>query len=381
MKYDINHMKYKNFLAEQELNNKKAVNRMRSLTEGEEVVAVNEAFDIAEYLNKVLENIQKVWNKIKESVQKFFSGKSNNVIVISDVINKTDAAAAENKDVYIILKENEKSPNFKNIYQLINTPLADFPTDRDKMNRYGTPSSFIGDNYKGFFGTIGDKYLSKFKGNDEGPEKSSSQFAEEKCFTIAKGGEKIGFNSAPDGMASVKECLDYLQNYSSTIATLQKDIDKINAVTKQITDKINSARASENVSAKVVQNVNSSFSYNSSYGSLLFEAPDNPAVVKSSDSPLKPEKSAAPNANKSSGGDEESGNKVKYSYSDALEDMCKVYMKASAEILSIKFSKVYKAMFYSIKYCKKYRNEVAGNKSGNEKEKEQIDTNKIKKVK
>lgn len=369
MKYDIDHMKYKNFLAEQELNNKKSVNRMRSLTEGEKAVAVNEAFDVAAYLNKVVENVQKVWDKIKESSKKFISDKANDII--SGIIDETNKDATGNKRLYITLKENEKSPNFKNLYQLVNTPLAEFPTDKDKMAKYSSPSIFIGDNYKELFSA-----------NNGGSEKSSSQFAEELCFTVAKGGEKIGFNKAPDGMASVKDCLDYLQNYSSTIATLQKDIDKINTNTKQITDKINAARASENASSKAVQNVNGSFTYNSSYGSLLFEAPNkNPAVVKSSDSPLKPEKSAAPNADKSSGGDKESGNKVKYSYSDALEDMCKIYMKASAEILSIKFSKVYKAMFYSIKYCKKYRNMVAGNKSGNEKEKEQIDTNKIKKVK
>ena len=416
MTCDLNHLEYANYLAEKELLNKSSVRNITSLTESAdgEQIALQEMADIRVYLQKIVANIQNVWNKFKNSVAKL---EANSVLKDYKTILGGNPVGED-----IEIDEGVEIPNLAELNKLVNLqPVAFYAS-----NEYGDINDFFKKNYNDFFNNLGDTV-------------TPMDAANEKCFTVAKGGETIGFNKSSDSkFPTIAACYGYLNNYQNNVANvIQKDINNINNATKMISGAMDVAKkqsetrkkiykAGKDAAEKTVSNPNNyqpsqpnaaaqtgaptggnngtnnggnngaknessdvSFGYNSSYGVLmeLF------GRGKKSKPTSAPKKSAVKNntttnnaTNNSNNNQQNTNNTQNGTQKKSLEQQKQEYeddqkstdpttfvrnnsinfMKGLTKVLSVKFAESNKARATCLKFCVQYAKQVAEENKDND---------------
>ena len=415
MTCDLNHLEYANYLAERELLNKSSVRNITSLTESAdgEQIALQEAADIRVYLQKIVANIQNVWNKFKNSVAKL---EANSALKDYKTILSGNPVGED-----ITIDEGVEIPNLAELNKLVNLqPVAFYAS-----NEYGDVNDFFKKNYNDFFNNLGDTI-------------TPMDAANEKCFTVAKGEETIGFNKSSDSkFPTIAACYGYLNNYQNNVANvIQKDINNINNATKIISGAMDVAKKQsetrkqiykneKDVAKKIVSNPknyqpnaaaqtgaptggnnganngnngaaksessNISFGYNSSYGVLmeLF------GHGKKSKPTSAPKKSAVKNNttnNTTNSNNQQNANNTQNDTQDKSLEQKKQdfadfdyesdqkstdpvtfvrnnsinFMKGLTKVLSIKFAESNKARASCLKFCVQYAKQVAEENKDND---------------
>ena len=409
MTCDLNHLEYANYLAERELLNKSSVRNITSLTESAdgEQIALQEAADIRVYLQKIVANIQNVWNKFKNSVAKL---EANSALKDYKTILSGNPVGED-----ITIDEGVEIPNLAELNKLVNLqPVAFYAS-----NEYGDVNDFFKKNYNDFFNNLGDTI-------------TPMDAANEKCFTVAKGEETIGFNKSSDSkFPTIAACYGYLNNYQNNVANvIQKDINNINNATKMISGAMNVAKkqsetrkkiykSGKAAAEKMVSNPNNyqptqpsvaaqtgaptggnnganngaaknessniSFDYNSSY-SVLMELFGHGKKSKPTSAPKKSavKNNTTNNATNSNNNQQNTNNTQNDTQKKSLEQQKQDYeddqksadpttfvrnnsinfMKGLTKVLSIKFAESNKARASCLKFCVQYAKQVAEENKG-----------------
>lgn len=388
MTCDLNHLEYANYLAERELLNKSSVRNITSLTESAdgEQIALQEAVDIQVYLQKIVANIQNVWNKFKNSVVKL---EANGALKDYKTILSGNPVGDD-----ITIEENAQIPNLEELNKLITLAPVAFYANKD----YNSIDDFLRDGYNGYFNKLGD--LS-----------NPMDIANEKCFTVAKGQETIGYDHSNDSkFPTIAACYGYLNNYQKNVADIiQKDINNINNSTRVIANAVKTAKnvaknqqTQQNNNQQQAQSqqqtqaaaqtgapanngqqqtANASFEYNSSYGVLLTERPHPIQAIKnkfgnSKSSTSAPKQSAVKNNTSNDSTQKKTVskediknaiqnkvNQAKQNYENKqqqedpqkkLRENTVIFMKGLTKVLSIKFAESNKARASCLKFCVQY---------------------------
>lgn len=389
MTCDLNHLEYANYLAEKELLNKSSVRNITSLTESAdgEQIALQEMADIRVYLQKIVANIQNVWNKFKNSVAKL---EANSALKDYKTILGGNPVGED-----IEIDEGVEIPNLAELNKLVNLqPVAFYAS-----NEYGDVNDFFKKNYNDFFNNLGDTV-------------TPMDAANEKCFTVAKDGDTIGFNKSSDSkFPTIAACYGYLNNYQNNVANvIQKDINNINNATKMISGAMDVAKKQSETRKKIYksgkaaaekivsdpnnyqpsqpssaaqtgaptgaknESSNISFGYNSSY-SVLMELFGH---GKNSKPTSAPKKSAVKNNttnNTQNDTQKKSLEQQKQEYEDDQKSTDPTtfvrnnsinFMKGLTKVLSVKFAESNKARAACLKFCVQYAKQVADENKDND---------------
>lgn len=382
MTCDLNHLEYANYLAEKELLNKSSVRNITSLTESAdgEQIALQEAVDIQVYLQKIVANIQNVWNKFKNSVAKL---EANSSLKDYKTILSGNPVGED-----ITIEENTLIPNLEELNKLVTLAPVVFKANEN----YNSLDDFLRDSYNGYF----------YKLNDLS---NPMDVANAKCFTEAKGEETIGFNKSSDSrFPTIAACYGYLSNYQQNVSeVIQKDINNINNSTKAIANAVKNAKnaaknnnqqqqqtqaaaqtgAPATNNSSQAQQSEASFNYNSSYDVLLTEVPQalkHPvqsiksfaANRKANKSTSAPEKSAVKDDtqkqdntnNQKNNNDQNQNNSTQEDPQKQLRKNTVIFMKGLTKVLSIKFAESNKARASCLKFCVQYAKQVAEENKG-----------------
>lgn len=388
MTCDLNHLEYANYLAERELLNKSSVRNITSLTESAdgEQIALQEAVDIQVYLQKIVANIQNVWNKFKNSVAKL---EANGALKDYKTILSGNPVGED-----ITIEENAQIPNLEELNKLVTLAPVVFNANND----YNSLDDFLRESYNGYFNKLND--LS-----------NPMDIANAKCFTEAKGQETIGYDHSSDSkFPTIAACYGYLSNYQQNVSeVIQKDINNINNATKTIANAVKNAKnaakpqnsqqqtqAAAQTGAPTTANINNnagqtqqqaeaSFAYNSSYGVLFTEAMPqalrhpvqtvksfaaNHKANKAASKPTSaPEKSAVKNNtqkqnttnnnqqkqnNTQNQNNQNQNNSTQEDPQKKLRENTVIFMKGLTKVLSIKFAESNKARASCLKFCVQY---------------------------
>lgn len=408
MTCDLNHLEYANYLAEKELLNKSSVRNITSLTESAdgEQIALQEAVDIQVYLQKIVANIQNVWNKFKNSVAKL---EANSALKDYKSILSGNPVGDD-----ITVEENTLIPNLEELNKLVTLAPVVFKANEN----YNSLDDFLRDSYNGYFDKLND--LS-----------NPMDVANAKCFTEAKGEETIGFNKSSDSrFPTIAACYGYLSNYQQNVSeVIQNDINNINNSTKAIANAVKNAKnaaknnqqqqqqqtqAAAQTGAPATNNSGqtqqseASFNYNSSYDVLLTEMPvthikkltpsflKNMAAKRLGKSKSAPEKSAVKDDtkkqdstnNQQNNNGQNQNNSTQEDPQKQLRENTVIFMKGLTKVLSIKFAESNKARASCLKFCVQYAKQVAeenkgannndnnnGTENGNNNQQQQQDNN------
>lgn len=330
MKYDLDHLSYSNYLAEKHYKDNESVYSVRGyVNESSDLISLQEA-NLTNYLNKVVEGIQSVWNKFKDSVTKLYNNaKFENL----KNLKQTDAK--------VELKAGDKVPNLNNIESLVKIQPIPY---KENMEIPDTVNAFLKQTYPQYFGDISD-------------QKSATDIANEKSFIIAQDNQALSY-AGNGNFPGISDLLNFLNNYkNNTQSEIQKDVDNINTSIKAI------ANASKNNNSGNVNNQENnnqqpqpqqaSFKYNTSYGSLFMEA----------DKPISaPEKSAV--VNNGSNNSSNTANNQQNDQQKKKSNGTVTYMKTVTKVLSIKFNEANKARFQALRYCNLYMKAGNNNNTG-----------------
>lgn len=330
MKYDLDHLTYSNYLAEKHYKDRESVYSVRGyVNESADLISLQEA-NLTDYLNKVIEGIQSVWNKFKDSVTKLY-----NDVKFENLKN------LKQSDSKVELKAGDKVPNLNNIESLVKMEPIPY---RENMEIPDTVNAFLKQTYPQYFGDVSD-------------QKSPTDIANEKSFIIAQDNQALSY-AANSNFPGISDLLDFLNNYkNNTQSAIQKDVENINNSIKTITNisrNNNSGNNDTQNQSNTQQPQQASFKYNTTYSSLFMEA-DKPTSA--------PEKSAVIN-NRNNNNSSSNANTHQNDQQKKKSNGTVTYMKTVTKVLSIKFNEANKARFQALKYCNLYMK--AGNNTGND---------------
>ena len=318
-------LEYRNYYVEKEYyDNLYKIGITTSLKESyiTEEANTNIKQSILKYTEKIIDNIQKAWNKFKEAVVpktwEEIKTKYAKQLTIDRPLTVTDVT------------DNDVFPNIKNIEDFINSTNGSI-TIEELNSSYEDTSEFmtkISNDTRKF---VGDKF----------DKRSMKAEIDKNCFTKMKSGEDIGLDKIQSYSA-------FLDSYKDNVDKIQKDIDNINNASKTIKNAIDNLRI-EAPSANQTQGEGNEQATGESYAII--------SAITGTDLLLEfnAVDKADPDGNNSS---------TAKSPNAILQKHVSDYFKICSGILTLKMQTLNKAQKKCMSICLKYCRNAAGYDNG-----------------
>lgn len=315
--------KYEIYLAEQKLlNNIASYETAKLVTEDtNQLQALDESVkdSIKEYLNKIVDAIQKAWDSFKSTVDE---------ATIEAVINKNNEKALSNNNHQMYEAEDFEMP----LYQVWNNTMSKIKIVELNKGNYATMSQnldtvqhFIQNNYKDLY--------------DE--KDNVKQVMNNKTFAPAKG--KIGLNNG------VNDAINFLKNYSDIVNEISDDIKSLNNIKNQIDGLVDNLPGESTPTESAITLEDTLRMY--------FEADDKDPSTPDNSPAQADNNSNKESSNKATSADENpnDGNNDQPK-SNATQDKKNIvnYFSAVTSVLSAKLSTCSKIKSRSLKLCKDF---------------------------
>lgn len=311
-------LEYKNYYAEKEYyDNLYKIGINTSLNESyiTEDANTNIKQSILKYTEKIIENIQKAWDKFKEAVVpktwEQIKSKYAKQLTMDRPLTITDVT------------DNDVFPKIKEVEDFINSTNGAIGIE-ELNSSYEDTSEFmtkISNDTRKF---VGDKF----------DKRSMKAEIDKNCFEKMKSGEEIGLDKIQAHSA-------FLDKYKENVDKIQKDIDNINNASKTIKNAIDNLRIEAPTSNNQQQGEGNQQANSEAYA-MISAITGNDLLLE-----FNAVDSADPDGNKSSGN--KSPNAI-------LQKHVSDYFKICSSILTLKMQTLNKAqkkcMSITLKYCR-----------------------------